>query len=125
MIEWITDRLPENGEGCVWGQTEKGNYCIKLISQLELGEPWCPMEVPWTTDLFEWPKVKRWKPDFGDNYYVICSWGQPSLVIFHTGEIPKRRYKFGNCFRTKKQAQEAARRVRETLKNYHRELNNE
>jgi hypothetical protein len=36
----------------------------------------------------------------------------------------EKEYNFGNCFQTKEQAEEAAHRMRETLLNYHKELNN-
>ena len=65
----------------------------------------------------------RWKAKKGEYYYYINADGFAS-TIKHTDYITDYyRYNFGNYFRTKEQTEEAAKRVQETLLNYHKELN--
>jgi hypothetical protein len=47
------------------------------------------------------------------------------LWRYNVSGIDDKQYEYGNCFQTSAQAIEAARRVRETLLNYHKELNND
>jgi len=65
----------------------------------------------------------RWRAKNGEYYYHINGDGFAS-VMKDTDYISDRyRYNFGNYFRTKEQTEEAAKRVQETLLNYHKELN--
>lgn len=65
----------------------------------------------------------RWRAKKGEYYYHINADGFAS-TIKHTDYITDYyRYNFGNYFRTKGQTEEAAKRVQETLLNYHKELN--
>ena len=72
----------------------------------------------------EWfePVIERWKPKEGDTYWVI--WTNGDFIDFEWDdyEEDQRKYNFGNCFQTREQAEEAVRRVRKTLLDYHQEL---
>ena len=64
----------------------------------------------------------RWRAKKGEYYYHINADGFAS-TIKHTDYITDYyRYNFGNYFRTKEQTKEAARRVREALRQYHEEI---
>ena len=67
-------------------------------------------------------EVIRWRAKKGEYYYHINADGFAS-TIKHTYYITDYyRYNFGNYFRTKEQTKEAARRVREALRQYHEEI---
>ena len=63
----------------------------------------------------------RWRADVGEEYYFINS----SLKVMKIEEcwsvLCSEHYSASNYFRTKEQAEEAAKRVKETLRNYHEE----
>lgn len=64
----------------------------------------------------------RWRAKEGEYYYYINADGFAS-VNKHTNYITDYyRYDFGNYFRTKEQAEEAARRIKEVLLRYHEEI---
>lgn len=63
-----------------------------------------------------------WRADVGEEYYHLGTQEIP-IEDKEGGLITDaNRYKFGNYFRTKEQAEEAAKRVKETLRNYHEEI---
>lgn len=72
------------------------------------------------------PPKKRWKPKKNEDYYVVEMDGVSTIsadeyrndIQCYTDEAAE----CGNCFRTKEQAQEAAKRVREVLEKYHDEI---
>ncbi|WP_424785347.1 hypothetical protein [Prevotella pallens] len=63
-----------------------------------------------------------WLADVGEEYYFIDS----SLKVMKIEEcwstLCSEHYSASNYFRTKEQAEEAAKRVKETLRNYHEEI---
>ena len=63
-----------------------------------------------------------WRADAGEEYYFIDS----SLKVMKIEEcwsvLCSEHYSASNYFRTKEQAEEAAKRVKETLRNYHEEI---
>ncbi|MBF1517372.1 hypothetical protein [Prevotella pallens] len=63
-----------------------------------------------------------WRADAGEEYYFINS----SLKVIKIEEcwsvLCSEHYSANNYFRTKEQAEEAAKRVKETLRNYHEEI---
>jgi hypothetical protein len=125
MSEWITDRLPtkeDSWNDLVWGSTIGGTVLFRLFNNVHDGEPWMPINGP---EPYVKPEPKRWKPQEGHGYYVIRSSGIAVYTISHDTLSNECTYNFGNCFETEAQAIEAARRVRELLLNYHKELNNE
>ena len=64
----------------------------------------------------------RWRADVGEEYYFINS----SLKVMKIEEcwsvLCSEHYSANNYFRTKEQAEEAAKRVKETLRNYYEEI---
>jgi hypothetical protein len=125
MSEWITDRLPTEEDSDmmnkVWTFEDNAVYWSDY-SVVTLGTPWMPNKIPAP---YVKPEPKRWKPKDGNVYYIIRSSGIVVYTISHDTLSNECTYNFGNCFETRDQAIEAARRVREILLNYHKELNNE
>jgi|688.fasta_scaffold00957_3 hypothetical protein len=127
MSEWITDRLPTKEDGDV-NQTVWVYYvCDGLKNQhystVLHGQPWTHIAMP---KPYVKTEPQRWKPESEQLYHYVTDSGFEHRLIATDNEYRfLRRYDFGNCFKTQAQAQEAARRVRETLLNYHKELNNE
>lgn len=64
----------------------------------------------------------RWRADVGVKYYFVDS----LLDVLHIKEcwssLCNKHYSARNYFRTEEQAEEAAKRVKETLRNYHEEI---
>jgi|688.fasta_scaffold415672_3 hypothetical protein len=125
MSEWITDRLPDYEDmfsGLVWGQVKDGTPCLREWTEVKRGEPWMPIKEP---EPYVKPEPQRWKPETNQWYYYLTEYGDIQVTNYSVNEIDGKQYNFGNCFETCAQADEAARRVRELLLNYHKELNNE
>lgn len=66
----------------------------------------------------------RWRAGKGNIYYFVSTTGIicKSVVLYENTTTRNSRYDFFNCFRSKEQAEEAAKRVRETLMKYHEEI---
>lgn len=66
----------------------------------------------------------RWRADIGEYYYFVATTGLICKAESKKEELytDNYRYSFFNHFRTEKQAQEAAKRVEETLEKYHNEI---
>lgn len=50
-------------------------------------------------------KVRRWKPEDGDDYYCVMSDGKVTTFIWNTDVTDYGHYKLGNCFETEEEAQ--------------------
>lgn len=124
MSEWIADRLPTKEDAwndLVWGNTIGGTVLFRLFNQVHDGEPWIPINGP---EPYVKPEPQRWKPDAFEIYWVVLNNGKVDKYLSDV-EIDDYTYDFGNCFKKERHAKEAARRVCETLLNYHKELNND
>ena len=66
----------------------------------------------------------RYRAGKGNIYYFVSTTGIicKSVVLYENTTTRNSRYDFFNCFRSKEQAEEAAKRVRETLMKYHEEI---
>ena len=64
----------------------------------------------------------RWRAKKGENYFLL---NRTTFEVDHYyecfDEVDAKLYKYGNYFRTREQAEEAARRVKESLRKYHEE----
>lgn len=58
----------------------------------------------------------KWKPKEKEIYWCICPDGHLSSGIFDNDEFDNGSYNFGNCFRTREEAETAAERVKKALK---------
>ena len=125
MSEWITDRLPWSVDSDIMGKVwifEDNAVYWSDYSLVTDGTPWMPIKQPAP---YVKPEPERWKPETNQWYYYATKDGDWGKYQYADGSFDCNMYDFGNCFQTREQAQEAARRVRETLLNYHKELQND
>lgn len=66
--------------------------------------------------------IERWEPKLGDKYYLVRPEGSYCRNENIRDTHHHKYFDFGNCFRTQAQATEAAKRIKQTLMDYHREL---
>jgi hypothetical protein len=64
--------------------------------------------------------MARWKPNYNENYYFVntitC---EVNNYRWKDDEIDRDIYRMGNCFRTKKEAEQAFEKVKELLLSLH------
>ena len=63
----------------------------------------------------EKPSNDPWKPKEGDEYWALDNFGDVFFSIFSDRD-DENRYSFGNCFRTRAEAEAAKERVKAALK---------
>ena len=64
----------------------------------------------------------RWRAKYGERYFTTTIFGQPHSFYERNDEYDKTHYDAYAYFHTEEQAEEAARRVKETLRKYHEEI---
>ena len=65
----------------------------------------------------------RWRAEKGEKYFTLK--GATLVIDFYTENFDRtdeKCHEYGNYFRTEEQVEEAAKRVKETLRNYHEEI---
>lgn len=61
-------------------------------------------------------ELKPWKPEIGDSYFYISSNFEAMNKVRRTTSFETDRISNGNCFRTKKRAEQVARKIRLLLR---------
>ncbi len=64
----------------------------------------------------------RWRAKGGERYFYVYNQGSVTVYKDDGYHVDENLYEYGNYFRTSEQAEEAARRVKETLRKYHEEI---
>lgn len=64
----------------------------------------------------------RWRAKDGDLYFCVTQQGNLRVCPADGLSYDKRLHWFGNYFRTPEHCREAAKRIKETLRNYHEEI---
>lgn len=64
----------------------------------------------------------RWRAEYDEEYYYVGNQGIVIVDKENGYSADKIKHEFGNYFRTYEQAEEAANRVKETLRKYHEEM---
>jgi hypothetical protein len=137
MSEWITDRLPTEADGDeyykVWWTSIDGEIAPCYYADIKTGEAWAPKPKPVPPKPYIKPEPQRWEPEKGERYYYVTTRAKACSGIYQEAYDCGRytidiylsdMYNNGNLFQTSEQAEEAARRVRQLLLNYHKEINN-
>lgn len=75
----------------------------------------------WNTEEKRVEKV-RWRASFDERYYYINHLLDCLSDIEESHSFDEERWEVGNYFKNKEQAEEAARRIRETLRQYYEEI---
>lgn len=68
----------------------------------------------WNPDIMQIEKLK-WKPKKRDKYYYIRSKGNVNSAFWHKGSVDIHRYKFGNCFQTREEAEAKLKQIKQIL----------
>jgi hypothetical protein len=103
------------------GELVHGTYKFFTIGDFGDCEHYLKRVVESSPDWFE-PVIERWRAKLVCQYYFLSS----SLHI-ETGNEANDRYdaacfESGNYFRTEEQAEEASRRIKKVLMDYHKEI---
>lgn len=69
----------------------------------------------WNKETLQWEKYK-WVPKDGERYYIIYGNGEIDHLHYQKSEFQDKYIDLGNCFQTKEQAQEAAKKLKELFK---------
>lgn len=64
----------------------------------------------------------RWRAEDGEGYFYVDNQGRKIAKNEECKFVDEDRFAFGNYFRTIYKAEEAARRIREALRQYHEEI---
>lgn len=100
------------------GSKVKGNRCILWPSE-ELYEKY-PLD-PYSAWM-EWKearKPKRWRAEIGEIYWRISAKGNTSVTEEYNTETDDYCYNYGNYFRTKEEAEQAAEIIKDALHKFH------
>lgn len=148
----VSDENGERCNAFIYKSTDKRGFHsyyvgIDVCGQLSISDSpsdrWCSSSLSYATEeerqlLFDemkeqglmWDADKkrveniRWRADIGEYYYFVATTGLICKAESKKEELytENYRYSFFNQFRTEKQAQEAAKRVKEVLRKYHEEI---
>lgn len=69
----------------------------------------------WNREKLQWENY-RWKPNFKYVYYFISTYGNICSDIWDDVTVDYNRYKSGNCFQTKEEAEAKLKQIKEILK---------
>ncbi len=102
--------LPYAKAGDVFEVNRIGNVSVPDDNGFSV---YTPKELP---DFFE-EVDGRWKPEVDEEYWFLTPSGDVDVYLWRNDKIDHGFYKFGNCFKTEKQAKAAAKGVKEYLLN--------
>ena len=94
---------------CILESNKRPTYCPNyshIVPDWQLVNA----EVPTVVEVKE-----RWKPKNGESYFFISGDGLVNLSDWDNDVFDNYYYNFGNCFRTKEEAEKALERVKELL----------
>ena len=72
---------------------------------------------PFIKEFYKEIKLPRWKPKYNERYYRINWIGTVVEYIWYDSRNDESGYKFGNCFRTKEEAEAARDKIKNVLNN--------
>lgn len=100
----------------------QGSFSIENFIKDETGFSTI-IEKQWLTNKTWFQEVEeRWKPLMDEHYHCVLSIGEPLSNPYEGNCEDLERINFGNCFRTLEQAEEAAKRIKKLLMEYHKEI---
>jgi hypothetical protein len=62
---------------------------------------------------------ERWKPEYGETYYYVWTTGHTASTFWTNTISDKNLFERGNCFRTEKEAESAAEKIKALLLSLH------
>ena len=105
-----------NVSNCIIFRTEEDCKSQPIFS-VQFRSDYCDDNPDW----FE-PVDERWKPGYSSMYWMLNSMGGVEEFKWLGTDYNYSYYNNGNCFQTKDQAEEAAKRIKQTLMDFHKEL---
>lgn len=109
-----------NSSYSLWNERHTWRHATEEEKQL-LFDKMKEQGLKWNAEEKRVEKV-RWRASFDERYYYINHLLDCHSDIEDSHIFNKERWKMGNYFKNKEQAEEAAKRVKETLRNYHEEI---
>lgn len=103
------------------GELVHGTYKFFTIGDFGDCEHYLKRVVESSPDWFE-PVIERWMPKPKEYYHCINALGEAQDIINIPTENDHKVFEFGNCFKTLSQAEEASRRIKKVLMDYHAEI---
>ena len=114
------DGMLSDSSYSLWNENHTWRYATEEEKQL-LFDKMKEQGLKWNTEEKKVEKI-RWRADVGVKYYFVDS----LLDVLHIKEcrssLCNKHYSASNYFHTEEQAEEAAKRVKEVLFNYHEEI---
>ena len=101
-----------------------GDNTLRLATEEEKQQLFDKMKeegLRWNAEEKRVEKV-RWRAENGEDYYHVDNQGNTMIDREYCHYVDKSRYEFGNYFRNDKQAEEAAKRMKDVLHKYHEEM---
>ena len=72
---------------------------------------------PYVKEFYKETQLPRWKPKYEDHFYLINTTGEVIEIIWFNTQFDKLCLEFGNCFRTKEEAEAAKDKIKNLLNN--------
>ena len=72
---------------------------------------------PYIKEFYKEIELPRWKPRLVDHYYYITTRGEVMEEVWYNIDTDNSRYEFGNCFKTRQEAEAARDKIRNLLNN--------
>ena len=98
-----------------WTLNRKTEFHLVTPEEQQAFDDFCKSQGKiWNKEKLQWEKC-RWKPKKRDKYYYIRSKGNVNSAFWHKGSVDIHRYKFGNCFQTKEEAEAKLEEIKQIL----------
>lgn len=97
------------------GISEKCCYYISPSGIIKDADYYDKAIMPLLKELYTEISIGRWKPKYGGQYYFIDIKGGILQKIWSDTQVDNLCYKFGNCFRTKEEAEAMAEKIKKLL----------
>lgn len=96
--------------------------CAKYCRVHSIGEPCTCLFYESNEAIWKKADKPQWKPSKGERYFFVGDNGMVNFTYAEYDEVDQDYYKFGNCFRTEKQAEQALEKVKQALAEYQEEI---
>ena len=118
-IDCIDEIYLPDEENTTWG-----NGTLRYATEEEKQELFDKLKkegLRWNAEEKRVEKIK-WKAEYGKGYFGIGSQGDLVAYTADGSRFDENLHELGNYFRTKEQAEEAVKRIKEVLRKYHEEI---
>lgn len=111
----ILEGLGGNNPECHTGNLEEALYYINPRGTIVCVFEYDYSEYSLVKEFYKEIKLPKWKPKNNECYYRITWIGEVAEAIWYGLWNDESGYKFGNCFRTQKEAELAKDKIKEIL----------